>query len=86
MELTGIDLKRLRVKSGVSQVLLAKKLKVDRKTVRNWEEGIGQPSANQFFKICFICNINALLLVTRLASRKSPNVPLDTENLRHEDN
>lgn len=85
MELTGTDLKRLRVKSGVSQTALSKKLGVDRKTIRNWEEGVGQPSANQFFKLCFICNINSLLLMTRLAGRKSSDTPINTDGLQHEE-
>ena len=86
MEFTGDDLRRLRIKSGVNQSQLADKLKVDRKTIRNWESGSGQPTANQFFKICCICNINALLLVTRLASRKSSDRPLDTQDLTNNEN
>jgi transcriptional regulator with XRE-family HTH domain len=84
MELTGSDLKRLRAKSNVSQTTLSKRLGVDRKTIHNWEEGIGQPSANQFFKLCIICNINSLLLMTRLAGRKSPKTPINTDDLQHE--
>ena len=81
MEFTGDDLRRLRIKSGVNQSKLAERLKVDRKAIRNWETGLSQPTTNQFFKICLICNINALLLVTRLASRKSSSTPIDTEDL-----
>jgi transcriptional regulator with XRE-family HTH domain len=86
MEFTGDDLRRLRIKSGVNQSQLADKLKVDRKTVHNWETGTSQPTANQFFKICLICNINALLLVTRLASRKSADTPIDTSDLNRNEN
>ena len=86
MEFTGDDLRRLRIKSGVNQSRLAAKLKVDRKTVRNWESNIGQPTTNQFFKICLICNINALLLVARLGNRKSSSTPIDTDSLINDEN
>lgn len=85
MELTGDDIRRLRIKSGVSQAALARKMSVDRKTIQNWEKGTSQPLANQFFKLCVICNINALLLITRLSKRRSTDLPINTDGLNSED-
>ena len=84
MELTGDDIRRVRVKSGVSQTKLAEKLKVDRKTIRNWEEGFSEPTTNQFIKICTICSINKLILFTRLSIRVSSETPIDMDGIINE--
>lgn len=85
MELTGSDIMRLRIKAGFNKSQLGKLLNVDRKTIANWEDDIGKPNFNQVVRLCFVCNVSALLFFTRLSSRKNRNSPIDLAGIELEE-
>lgn len=54
------NLQKLRKKQGLNQNDLAKKLKLTRSAVANWENGITSPRANMLPKLAKVlkCSIN----------------------------
>ncbi|WP_249930427.1 helix-turn-helix transcriptional regulator [Pseudoalteromonas aurantia] len=50
--ITGDDLRRMRVARRKTTVQVAKALSVTRQTYENWENDITQPKINQFIVLC----------------------------------
>jgi transcriptional regulator with XRE-family HTH domain len=79
MFLTADDLLRLRKKARLSHQALGKKVGVTRRTIANWEIGIGSPSFNQVVMICLGCSIDSLFFMGLVLARKDKSKPLDFE-------
>lgn len=75
--LTGVDIRRLRQSTGLSQTAFAKRLGVSLKTIQNWENEVGSPSLLKFFKMCMVCNIKASQYVAALEQRKHNHEKVD---------
>lgn len=79
MLLTSEDLLRMRKNAKVTQAALGSAVGVSRRTIANWETGAGQPTFNEFIKLCGACSLNVLFLVRLILSRKNDIQPLDLE-------
>jgi transcriptional regulator with XRE-family HTH domain len=69
--LDGNDLKSIRQSAGISQIDMAKKLECDRRTIINYEQGVCEPKASQFFKWLHFCNVNLKPLIEQLHNIKN---------------
>lgn len=52
-----MNLKPLRIKSGLSQEYLGRQLGVSRNTVKNWEDGVTEPTLSMCKKIARIFGV-----------------------------
>jgi transcriptional regulator with XRE-family HTH domain len=82
MFLTESDLLRLRKKAKLSQAAVAQKIGVDRRTIANWEQGMGSPSFNQVVKLCMICSMDILLFVSLVLARENDSKPLNLDKAK----
>ncbi len=55
----GKNIKEFRIQSNLSQMELAKKMKIKNYTVGDWERNRSQPSAEQIRELCIIFDISA---------------------------
>lgn len=44
-EMTGVQVRRLREKLNLSQPVFARQLRIEARTVANWEQGVSKPNA-----------------------------------------
>lgn len=59
--ITGDDLKALRKRSGFTQSVVATRVGVQRQTLSNWENGVGEPPSQATFKLLGLFGIKTLL-------------------------
>ena len=60
-----MSIKALRVNAGLTQTEFAKEVKVNVKTVQNWESGVSSPRADKMPEICRVlgCQINDIIFL-----------------------
>lgn len=63
-------LKELRVKSGITQNELAKKLNVTGQTLLNWENGIYEPKIHQLIQLADFFGVTVDYLIERETSEE----------------
>lgn len=64
--INGDDLRAMRVKAGISQDVMAKKLDCDRKTISNYELGVSDIRSKQLFKWFVSCKVDAGALINQI--------------------
>ena len=74
--INGDDLKAMRKQAGITQTQMANKLDCDRKTISNYELGVGEPKMGQLFKWLVICRVDIKPLINQISNIKNK---LDTE-------
>lgn len=57
MEILQISLAAARVNAGMTQEQAAKKMKVSKQTIVNWEKGKAEPKISQINELCDIYKI-----------------------------
>ena len=59
----NMNIKHIRIDSGMSQLQLAEKLDVDRSTVTKWETGVAMPRVDKLIELARVlcCTIDDLL-------------------------
>lgn len=64
-----VSLKAMRVNANLRQDEVAEQLKVTKKTVQNWENGLSAPDAIQFASLCRLygCSRDDIYLPDKLA-------------------
>ena len=77
----GLDLKRMRLKAGLSEHQMAKKLGVSRTTIQNYEAEVSEPTVSRYLKWMLICQINAVAYMTRVMDRKSDRDMVDLKEV-----
>jgi len=50
---------------------MGKLISVDRKTIQNWENGVGQPKGSQLFKLMMIAGFDFTAITNHLAILKN---------------
>ncbi|MFT5758955.1 MAG: transcriptional regulator with XRE-family HTH domain [Alteromonadaceae bacterium] len=82
MNVTGNDLKRMRLAKNKKTLEMAKVVGVSRVTYENWEKGIGQPKINQFLILGSYCSINfkPLLHQFDFLKQKLKNIRMNDED------
>ncbi|TMO75807.1 helix-turn-helix transcriptional regulator [Pseudoalteromonas aurantia] len=65
--INGDDLKAMRNQAGITQAQMASKLSCDRKTIINYELGVGEPKMGQLFKWLVICRIDVKPLTSQIS-------------------
>ncbi|MBE0370970.1 MULTISPECIES: helix-turn-helix domain-containing protein [Pseudoalteromonas] len=65
--INGDDLKAMRKQAGITQAQMAEKLSCDRKTISNYEFGVGEPKMGQLFKWLMICRVDIKPLTSQIA-------------------
>jgi DNA-binding XRE family transcriptional regulator len=79
----GDDLKRMRVKAKLTETAMAKKMRVSRKTVQNWESDVGEPRVSQYLSWLCICRISAAShILTLQKRRKGLDTPTDLTSMK----
>ncbi|MBQ4850850.1 helix-turn-helix transcriptional regulator [Pseudoalteromonas sp. MMG012] len=64
--INGDDLKAMRKQAGITQAQMAEKLSCDRKTISNYEFGVGEPKMGQLFKWLMICKVDVKPLLKQI--------------------
>ncbi|TMP42275.1 XRE family transcriptional regulator [Pseudoalteromonas citrea] len=64
--INGDDLKAMRTQAGITQAQMASKLGCDRKTIINYELGVGEPKMGQLFKWLVICRVDIKPLTSQI--------------------
>ena len=64
-------LRELRIKSGLKQNEIAKRLGVSGQTILNWENGIYEPKINQLIQLADLFNVTIDYLVERKTAEKN---------------
>lgn len=59
----GDKIKALRLAKGLTQAQFAKKLHVNTKSVKNWENNLSEPSATNLAAIAEFCNVSSDYLI-----------------------
>jgi transcriptional regulator with XRE-family HTH domain len=65
--INGDDLKAMRKQAGITQAQMASKLSCDRKTITNYELGVGEPKMGQLFKWLVICRVDIKPVISQVA-------------------
>lgn len=65
--INGDDLKAMRTQAGITQAQMASKLSCDRKTIINYELGVGEPKMGQLFKWLVICRVDVKPVINQIA-------------------
>lgn len=58
MEILQISLAAARVNAGMTQEQAAKKMKVSKQTIVNWEKGKAEPKISQINELCALYKIH----------------------------
>ncbi|MBQ4864640.1 helix-turn-helix transcriptional regulator [Pseudoalteromonas sp. MMG013] len=66
--INGDDLKAMRKQAGITQAQMAEKLSCDRKTISNYEFGVGEPKMGQLFKWLMICRVDVKPLINQISN------------------
>lgn len=69
--INGDDLKAMRKQAGITQTQMANKLDCDRKTISNYELGVGEPKMGQLFKWLVICRVDIKPLINQITDIKN---------------
>ncbi|RJE71157.1 transcriptional regulator [Pseudoalteromonas sp. MSK9-3] len=64
--INGDDLKAMRTQAGITQAQMASKLSCDRKTIINYELGVGEPKMGQLLKWLVICRVDIKPLTNQI--------------------
>ena len=64
-------LRELRIKSGLKQNEIAKRLGVSGQTILNWENGIYEPKINHLIQLADLFNVTIDYLVERKTAEKN---------------
>lgn len=64
--INGDDLKAMRNQAGFTQAQMASKLSCDRKTIINYELGVGEPKMGQLLKWLMICKVDIKPLLKQI--------------------
>ncbi|KAF7764431.1 hypothetical protein PCIT_b0432 [Pseudoalteromonas citrea] len=64
--INGDDLKAMRTQAGFTQAQMASKLSCDRKTIINYELGVGEPKMGQLLKWLMICKVDIKPLLKQI--------------------
>jgi transcriptional regulator with XRE-family HTH domain len=57
----------MRTQAGITQAKMASKLSCDRKTIINYELGVGEPKMGQLFKWLVICRVDVKPLTSQIS-------------------
>lgn len=75
--ISGEDIKRIRKSSGLTTAQISALANVKtRKTISNWENGVGEPSINQFLQICRGCGFDYYQIIVQVLNRSNINEEL----------
>ena len=77
----GLDLKRMRLKAGLSESQMARKLGVSRTTIQNYEAEVSEPTVSRYLKWMLICRINAVAYMMKVMNRKSDREMVDLQDV-----
>lgn len=64
--INGDDLRAMRLKAGISQETMSKKLECDRKTISNYELGVSDIRSKELFKWLLYCKIDTDSLLNQI--------------------
>ncbi|CAM4106581.1 MULTISPECIES: helix-turn-helix domain-containing protein [Pseudoalteromonas] len=64
--INGDDLRSMRLKAGISQEQMARKLECDRKTISNYEFGVSDIRSKELFKWFLYCKIDVDSLLNQI--------------------
>ncbi len=78
-------LKELRIKSGITQNELAKKLNVTGQTLLNWENGIYEPKIHQLIQLADFFGVTVDYLIERDANDEINTICKRLESIPKED-
>jgi len=71
VNVNGDDLKRIRTSCNKTMTQMGELMSVDRKTIQNWENGVGQPKGNQLFTLMIAAGFDFTAIINQLSLLKN---------------
>lgn len=73
----GIDIRKVRIALGLTQIELAEKLDVSQTAVSQWEKGNDRPSATILFQLADITGDKSFITREALTGKREPSAPTE---------